>query len=63
VGRFNQSALARLPNAVLTQMAASHLREMARLEPQLSLDSKIAGVTERAQQATHEFVQSRALVS
>ncbi len=63
VGRFNESLLARLPNAVLTQLAARHLQDMAKLEPQLSQDRKIEEVTERAQHATQQFVQSRALVS
>lgn len=63
VGRFNASPLAHLPNRMLTASAARHLQDMARLEPQLSSDAKIAEVTERAQEAVDRFVRSRAAVS
>ena len=63
VGRFSASPLARLPNRVLTASAARHLQQMAKLEPQLSSDAKIAEVTERALAAVDTFVRSRAAVS
>ncbi|OYX00397.1 MAG: hypothetical protein B7Z15_20365 [Rhizobiales bacterium 32-66-8] len=63
VGKLSRSRLAGIPNAILTQAAARHLQSMAKLEPQLSADSKIAEVTERAQDAVERFVQSRVAVS
>ena len=63
VGRFSGSPLARLPNRMLTASAARHLQQMAKLEPQLSSDAKIAEVTERALAAVDTFVRSRAAVS
>ena len=63
VGRFSASPLARLPNRMLTASAARHLQQMAKLEPQLSSDAKIAEVTERALAAVDKFVRSRAAVS
>jgi len=63
IGAINRSALAKIPNSVLTHSAARHLEGMAKLEPQLSADSKIAEVTERAQDAVSRFVQSRVSVS
>lgn len=62
-GRLNETALARLPNWVLTHTAAGHLQKMATLEPQMSSDARIAQVTERAQTAVEEFVRSRVSVS
>lgn len=63
VGKFNRSALAAIPNNVLTHSAARHLQTMATLEPQLSADGKIAEVTDRAREAVDRFVQSRLSVS
>lgn len=63
VGRFSASPLAALPNRMLTGVAAQHLQEMAKLEPQLSSDSKIAEVTERAMAAVDGFVRSRQTVA
>lgn len=63
VGRFNASPLAALPNAILTNIAASHLDQMARLEPQLSSDAMILRVTERARDAVDGFVRSRLAVA
>lgn len=63
VGSLNRSALAKIPNSVLTHSAARHLEAMAKLEPQLSADSKITEATERAQDAVERFVQSRVSVS
>ena len=63
VGQLSRSLLASIPNSILTQAAARHLQTMAKLEPQLSADSKIAEATERAQDAVERFVQSRVSVS
>ena len=63
VGKLSRSPLASIPNSILTQSAARHLQNMAKLEPQLSADSKIAEATERAQDAVERFVQSRVSVS
>jgi succinoglycan biosynthesis protein ExoV len=63
VGKISQSALASIPNTMLTHSAARHLQRMAKLEPQLSADSNIARATERAQAAVADFVQSRVSVS
>lgn len=63
VGRLSQSALAGIPNRILTHGAARHLQAMAKLEPQLSADSKIAEATERAQDAVARFVHRRVSVS
>lgn len=63
VGRLSASPLAALPNRLLTASAARHLEELARREPQLSRDSAIADVTERAQAAVDRFVRERVAVS
>ena len=63
VGKLSRSALAGIPNTMLTHAAARHLQAMAKLEPQLSADSNIARATERAQAAVADFVQSRVSVS
>lgn len=63
VGRLNASPLAALPNRILTQIAARHLQTMARLEPQLSADTRIVDVTERARDAVDAFVRSRQAVA
>lgn len=63
VGRFSASPLAAVPNKVLTNIAATHLDQMARLEPQLSSDAMIVRVTERAQDAVDGFVRSRLAVA
>ena len=47
-GAMNRSPLARFPNRMLTHLAAQRLRDLARVEPQLSADLKIVGVTDRA---------------
>jgi hypothetical protein len=63
VGKFNASALAAIPNRILTGIAARHLQDMAKLAPQLSRDERISEVTERAQTAVDAFVRSRVAVS
>ena len=63
VGRFSASPLAAVPNKVFTNIAATHLDQMARLEPQLSSDAMIVRVTERAQDAVDGFVRSRLAVA
>jgi hypothetical protein len=63
VGKFNASPLAAIPNRILTGIAAQHLQQMAKLEPQLSRDDRISEVTERAQAAVDSFVRSRVAVS
>jgi hypothetical protein len=63
VGRFNKSPLATIPNRMLTDMAAQHLLSMARRPPQLSRDTMIEQVTERAQAAVDNFVRSRVAVA
>jgi hypothetical protein len=63
VGKFNASPLAGIPNRILTGIAARHLQDMARLDPQLSRDERISEVTERAQAAVDAFVRSRVAVS
>lgn len=63
VGRFSASPLAALPNHILTEQAARHLEKMAQLEPQLSADSKIVEVTERAWAAVDAFVDTRRAVA
>jgi len=63
VGKFNASPLAVIPNRILTGIAARHLRQMARLTPQLSSDARIMEVTERAQEAVDGFVRSRQLAA
>ena len=59
IGRLSASPVAALPNKILTNVAATHLDQMARLEPQLSSDTMILRVTERAQDAVDGFVRSR----
>ncbi|MGB3338809.1 MAG: polysaccharide pyruvyl transferase family protein [Devosia sp.] len=63
VGRFSASPLAAIPNRIFTDMAARHLDAMARHEPQLSSDTMIQQVTERAQAAVDGFVRSRLAVA
>ena len=63
VGRFSDSPLAGIPNRVFTETAAQHLDAMARIEPQLSSDTMIQQVTERAQAAVDGFVRSRLAVA
>jgi succinoglycan biosynthesis protein ExoV len=58
VGRLGRSLLARPANNYLTHRAARSLQELARQEPQLSCDSKIEEVTERALAAVHGFVRN-----
>lgn len=59
VGRFSASPLAGIPNRIFTEQAARHLDEMSRLEPQLSADTAIREVTDRALAAVDGFVRSR----
>jgi succinoglycan biosynthesis protein ExoV len=59
VGKLSSSPLMRPVNALLTHRAASTLKEIAKAEPQLSSDSAIARATERALEATNNFVRSR----
>jgi succinoglycan biosynthesis protein ExoV len=47
-GQINRSPLAYVPNKILTYFAARRLRELARLEPQLSADTRIIEATDRA---------------
>lgn len=47
-GRLSKSQVARVPNQILTYLAAHRLRELARLEPQLSDEAAIVEVTDRA---------------
>jgi hypothetical protein len=47
-GRVSKSQVARIPNQILTYLAAHRLRELARLEPQLSNDAVIVEATDRA---------------
>lgn len=63
VGKLSASPLAAIPNRVLTDIAAGHLRDMAEIEPQLSSDKMIRQVTERAQAAVGDFVRSRVAVA
>jgi len=63
VGKFNASPLAGIPNRILTGIAARHLQDMAKLDPQLSRDERISEVTELAQTAVDAFVRSRVAVS
>lgn len=59
VGRLSRSALLKPINSVLTDRAARGLERISKQEPQLSADSAIARATERALEATHNFVRSR----
>ncbi|WP_375450191.1 polysaccharide pyruvyl transferase family protein [uncultured Devosia sp.] len=63
IGKLTRSPVARIPNTILTHLAARHLQKLAKMEPQLSSDSRIAQVTERAQEAVQAFVGSRLAVS
>jgi hypothetical protein len=58
-GRWSRSVAALPANKLLAHRAAAHLRKLAKMEPQLSQDGKIAEVTERALEAMHGFVRSR----
>ncbi|TKT69324.1 polysaccharide pyruvyl transferase family protein [Aquamicrobium sp. LC103] len=58
-GRLSRSVLAKPVNSVLAHRAAGNLRKLARQEPQLSSDAKIAEVTERALAALQGFVSAR----
>jgi hypothetical protein len=57
-GRFSRSWLSAPVNTLLTHRAARHLQVLAKLEPQLSADGKIAEVTDRARTALDRFVAS-----
>jgi hypothetical protein len=59
VGRFSASGWAGIPNRILTEQAARHLQQMSCLEPQLSTDTAIRDVTDRALAAVDGFVRSR----
>ena len=63
IGWLNRTPVAAIPNRVLTQIAAQHLTRLADEEPQLSADSRIEEVTERAAAALDRFVRSRVAVS
>ena len=63
VGALNRTALAAVPNKLLTYFAAQRLRALARLEPQLSPDRKIAEVTERALREVDALARERAGVA
>lgn len=58
-GRASRSALARPVNSLLVHRAAARLRELSRQEPQLSADSAIETVTDRAMAALDGFVRAR----
>lgn len=58
-GRLGRSALAAPANLALTHLAAERLRRIARSEPQLSRDEKIATVAERAMTCLDRFVRNR----
>lgn len=58
-GWLGRSVFAAPVNHVLTHRAAKCLQHLARQEPQLSEDSKIEEVTDRALSALHDFVGSR----
>jgi hypothetical protein len=60
-GRISRSALFAPVNAVLVRRAAAHLRRLAEIEPQLSADSRIEEVTERALETLDRFVRKRAV--
>ena len=62
-GRLSRSPFARPVNKVLTHRAAAGLRQLTKVEPQLSQDARIAEVTERALSALETFVRSRQLSS
>lgn len=59
-GQINRSLLAYLPNKALTYLAARRLRELARLEPQLSADTRIIEATDRALAEVDALVNSTA---
>jgi succinoglycan biosynthesis protein ExoV len=56
-GRLSKSSLARIPNGILTYLAARRLRELARLEPQLSQDIAIVEATDRALAAVDALIR------
>jgi len=58
-GRMSRHPFAGPANRVLTMRAAEHLRQLAKLEPQLSRDARIEEATERAVAAVEAFVRSR----
>jgi succinoglycan biosynthesis protein ExoV len=58
--RVSRSPLGVLPNRILTHTAARHLEALSREAPQLSSDTKIAEVTERAMAAVDRLIRSRA---
>jgi len=60
--RLGTSALAAPADRVLISLAARHLTELSRREPQLSRDDRINDASDRALQAVEEFVRSRAPV-
>jgi len=59
IGKINRHYLSTPVNAALTYSAARRLTALAKLEPQLSRDTIISSLTERAQEAVFEFVRSR----
>jgi succinoglycan biosynthesis protein ExoV len=59
VGKLSRSPLMKPVNALLTHRAAGVLKEIAKREPQLSPDTAMNRATERALEATHNFVRSR----
>jgi succinoglycan biosynthesis protein ExoV len=57
--RWGQHPLMRPVDRMLTERAAQHLIRLASEEPQLSADTNLERVTERAEQALDNFVRSR----
>lgn len=57
--RWAQNALAAPLRRVFLHRAAARLRQLSQIEPQLSADTTIASVTERAAAAVDGFVRSR----
>lgn len=62
-GRLNKAAMARLPNMILENLAASRLQTLARQEPQLSADHAIQTATDKAKAVVDSFVAERVAVS
>jgi len=62
-GRLSSSRVARIPNQILTYLAAHHLRELARVEPQLSKDTAIVEATDRAFAAVDALVREKRVPS
>ena len=56
-GRLSRGMLGRVPNRILINLAAHRLRELARLEPQLSKDAVIVDATDRALAAVDGLVR------